>query len=238
MKKHIPNLLTCGNLFCGCLGIIFVLQDQNLLLASIMIFAAALFDFLDGFAARLLRVTSAIGKDLDSLADCVTFGLLPGFIILSIMENDFLIQKSEENLLFTHAIFLSALLIPVFSVLRLAKFNNDTRQTNSFIGLTTTANGILIGSFPIILIQFPSSSLIFYNIYFQLGFIALMCFLMVSEIPLFSFKIKSFSFAPNKIVYIFLLLSIILLIFLQSLAIPILIAVYILISIFKNMKII
>jgi CDP-diacylglycerol---serine O-phosphatidyltransferase len=256
MKKHIPNFLTCCNLFCGCVGIILILQPNGVpvwdiisfglkrdstddfkfptpLAGFITIFGLALFfDFSDGFAARLLNVTSNVGKDLDSLADTVTFGALPGIIIYKL-----LLVASFENLqsiFFVHLTPYFALLIPVFSAIRLAKFNNDFRQKDSFIGVPTPANATLIASFYVFSLSNSFFTQIVHNLYFLLGFVALSCFLLVSEIPMLALKFKDFTWKNNKFTYIFLALSLILLVFLQFLAVPCIFVSYIILSLIKN----
>ena len=227
MKKHIPNFLTCGNLFCGCVGIVSVFQN-DLVFAAYMIGLAALLDFADGFVARIMNAYSLIGKELDSLADCVTFGVLPSMILYK------LLQKSLMGDGFAIEIFVVlpylAFFIAVFSALRLAKFNNDTRQSESFIGVPTPANALLVGSLPLILWQYPAWSQYIQNPYVLIVYILAMSYLLVSELPLFALKFKDFSFANNRIRYIFLLVSLGLLVWLQFAAVPPIILLYILLS--------
>lgn len=230
MKKHIPNLLTCGNLFCGCMGIVATFQD-NLILAAYLTGIAGVLDFFDGFVARWLKAYSSIGKELDSLADCVTFGVLPGMILFH------LIVKSMNSAVITDVyswLPFVAFIISIFSALRLAKFNVDTRQATSFIGVPTPANAFLISSFPLILWQYPPADAIILNIYFLIGLTLLMSYLLVAEIPLFALKFTTYSFSNNRPKYIFLFLSLILLFTLQFIAIPFIIALYILISVFNQ----
>ena len=144
VSKHVPNAITCANLFSGCIGIVFAFQE-NLIFAAYALFLAAIFDFFDGFASRVLQSFSGIGKDLDSLADMVSFGVLPAAIMYELFLQTHQIPKVSSWLNFI------AFLIAVFSMLRLAKFNNDTRQAENFIGLPTPANAILIASLPFIL---------------------------------------------------------------------------------------
>ena len=175
IKKHVPNFITCLNLFSGALAVYFAFQ-ANYELVLILVLLAAVFDFLDGFAARLLKAYSPMGKELDSLADVISFGLAPGAVAFSML------QASELPQWLAFAGFI----IPVFSALRLAKFNIDERQSSSFIGMPTPANAIFwIGlgySYHENLAQQP---------YFVLGFIALMSLLLVSELPMFSLKFKN-----------------------------------------------
>src|SRR5476651_291942 len=149
VKKHLPNAITCANLFSGCVGIVFAFSG-NPVFAAYCIFLAAIFDFFDGFASRVLQSFSGIGKDLDSLADMVSFGFLPAAIMYQLFLQAPQIEGVSQYLNFI------AFLIPVFSALRLAKFNTDERQTEIFIGLPTPANAILIASLPFILDQHPN----------------------------------------------------------------------------------
>jgi CDP-diacylglycerol--serine O-phosphatidyltransferase len=261
IKKHIPNAITCGNLLCGCLGIM-VTSWYKFELAFFFVMLAAILDFFDGFLARLLKVSSPIGKDLDSLADMVTFGVLPGFImfrLISITLLDFDIDLAKDiyssfrigepaiavfekmgiNLFHLYIPFI-AFIIPIFSAIRLAKFNNDPRQTESFIGLPTPANTILISSLALVLandyfwpIDFDSKKVIF-NTYFLIGLTFLMSYLLIAELPLFALKFKNFGWADNKIRYVFLIISLILLIVFQFIAIPFIIFLYISMSVINN----
>src|SRR5688572_25544027 len=135
MIRHLPNFLTCCNLLCGCFGIVFLLEDRAVP-AAYFVWVAGVFDFFDGFAARLLKVSSPIGRELDSLADMVTFGLLPGLIMYK------LIGAHSDSDVFPYIGFMMA----AFSALRLAIFNIDTRQSDSFIGLNTPANTFFISA--------------------------------------------------------------------------------------------
>src|ERR1700709_2216311 len=144
VSKHVPNAITCANLFSGCVGIVFAFQ-QNLIVAAYALFLAAIFDFFDGLASRVLQSFSGIGKDLDSLADMVSFGVLPSVILYELF-----LQAPQIPHVSSYLNFI-AFLLPVFSALRLAKFNTDTRQAENFIGLPTPANAILIASFPVII---------------------------------------------------------------------------------------
>lgn len=230
MKKHIPNGVTCLNLFSGCLGIVYAFQGE-LKLASYAILAAAIFDFLDGMLARLLKAYSDIGKQLDSLADVVSFGVLPSVLIYQLF-----LQSPQEGLLSTWINY-SAFLIAVFSALRLAKFNIDVRQSENFIGLPTPANALLISSFPFIIDQ---DSLAYYilNPYFLLLFSIIMGILLVSEIPLISLKFKNIELKQNILRYILVFSSLVLLVLFKFAAVPLIIIVYFLISFiqFRSVK--
>jgi CDP-diacylglycerol--serine O-phosphatidyltransferase len=220
----VPNLMTCGNLLCGCLGIVFSFRG-DLLLAGALIFLAAVLDFFDGFAARLLNQASPIGKELDSLADMVTFGVLPSMIIFQYLErtND---SIEIEGMLVSFIAFLLA----VFSALRLAKFNIDTRQADSFIGVPTPANAILVASLPFILRTYPESQALIINPTVLIGYTFIMSFFMVMEVPLLAFKFKNFGWKENQIKYIFFGLSVVLLILLKFAAVPLIVGIYILLS--------
>jgi CDP-diacylglycerol--serine O-phosphatidyltransferase len=262
IKKHIPNAITCGNLLCGCLGIL-VTSWYRFDYAFFFILLAAFLDFFDGFFARILKVTSPIGKDLDSLADVVTFGVLPGFIMfrlisLSILKLDIhfaqeiystfnvgelTLDRLQEMGIskFSYLLLpLFAFLIPIFSAIRLAKFNNDTRQSHSFIGLPTPANGVFIASFAYIMITYFNEGTntellkILANPYFLIGLTILMSYLLIAEIPLFALKFKNFGWNDNKIRFVFLIISILLLIVFHFIAIPFIIFLYITLSAINN----
>lgn len=227
MKRHIPNAITCTHLFSGCVGIVFAFHG-NLNFAAYAVFTAAFFDFLDGMAARLLKVHSEIGKQLDSLADVVSFGVLPSVIIYHLF---YLPDTSSNNTIWW---FYSAFFIAVFSALRLAKFNVDMRQTNSFIGLPTPASAMLSASFPLILNQDNASFTgIILNPYFLIAYIVLNCWLLVAELPLLSLKFKNLGFNENIYRYVLLIFSVVCLVIFKFAAIPVIIFFYILLSIIQ-----
>lgn len=226
VKKHVPNAITCANLFSGCVGIVFAFQE-NLVFAGYAIFLAAIFDFFDGFASRVLQSFSGIGKDLDSLADMVSFGFLPGAIMFELLEQGPQIPSVSPWLNYV------AFLLPVFSALRLAKFNIDTRQAESFIGLPTPANAILIASFPLILEQHQFLAPYVLNPYGLTVFIIVMCALLVAELPLMSLKFKNRDFNKNFYRYILLLFSAILILFFKFAAVPVVIVMYITLSLIQ-----
>ncbi len=226
IKKHIPNFITCLNLLSGCIGITEAFKG-NLVNAALLIIVGAIFDFFDGFVARLVKASSPIGKDLDSLADVITFGLLPGIILFNLLS-------INENLPF--GINYIPLIVPVFSALRLAKFNNDPRQTGSFIGVPTPANALLIGSLPLIT-EFNTElnlNAIIFNPYFVISLSVIMSLLLVSEIPLFALKFKTFNWKENQIIYIFLLISLILLLLIKVAALPLIVILYVILSVINN----
>jgi CDP-diacylglycerol--serine O-phosphatidyltransferase len=232
MKKHIPNFITCLNLFCGCIGIGLAFKG-DLVIASYMIGFSAVFDFFDGMAARALHVKSEIGKELDSLADVVSFGVLPGIIMYCLLNIAF--ESAEGWISFVPFV---AFIIPVFSALRLAKFNIDTRQTESFIGLPTPANAIFIGSIPLIIYnqneQIAFINTLFGNPGFLIILVFILSYLLVSPIPLFSLKFKDLTWVKNSFQYLLLILSVILFIFLNVASIPIIIVLYIVLSLISN----
>lgn len=239
-KKNIPNTITCGNLFCGCLAVVCAFNG-NLVWSAYLVGIAGILDFLDGFIARLLHVHSEIGKQLDSLADMVTFGLVPGVVMFTFLSNAAAIylRTSDQNIIVLSYLPLFAFLITIFSAIRLAKFNIDIRQTNSFIGVPTPANALLICSLPLINSFQPhvgnfSLIPILENVWFLLVLTILMSYLLVAELPLFALKFKNFGWADNKIRYSFLIASIIMLLLFQFIAIPFIIFLYVILSVINN----
>jgi CDP-diacylglycerol---serine O-phosphatidyltransferase len=233
IKKHIPNFITCLNLLCGCMGITAAFSGNNEL-AAIFIGFAALFDFLDGMAARLLHVKSDIGKDLDSLADVISFGLLPATIVFQLMKASTNLPGNTNSL--NNPYLYIAFLVPVFSALRLAKFNHDTRQTDSFIGLPTPASALFLGSFPLIISQIKGTGHLQFllpwmeNYYLLAMATIIISGLLVSEIPLFSLKVKNLAWKDNRAQYILLLFSLGSLLLIGYAALPLTILIYILLS--------
>lgn len=242
MKKHIPNALTIGNLLCGCIAIIQVFNGE-LVFASIFVGAALIFDFLDGFSARLLKVSSPIGKELDSLADLVTFGVVPTFIMYQLMigvlpaldqttENGMIVIV-DRNLLNTPILW-STLFIAALSALRLAKFNVDTRQSDSFIGLPTPACASVIASIP--LIQLNDDYGIFEVIYNPIALAVIsvvLALMLVIPLPLLALKFKSFAWKTNVSRYLLILASIIAIIVFKYTAVPLIVLLYIFVSVFS-----
>jgi CDP-diacylglycerol--serine O-phosphatidyltransferase len=237
VKKHIPNALTSFNLFFGCLSIISSVEG-DLKQAAWYIAFAAILDFFDGFIARLLHAHSEIGKQLDSLADVVSFGVAPGMIFYGI---------SQEYLLFGNGfpqyvpliIILSYVpfLIPVFSAIRLAKFNIDTRQSDSFIGVPTPANALFICSIPFVLESGPAfASAVYESSYFLLLFPFISAYILVAELPLFALKFKNFSFAANRLRYLFLLGALLLLVIFNYFGLGLSILLYVLLSLLVHLK--
>ncbi len=216
MIRHIPNVLTSCNLLCGCLGIVFVLEGRPVP-AAYVVWIAGAFDFFDGFAARILKISSPIGKELDSLADMVSFGLLPSVVMYKMLAA----TNAPEYVPYL------AFSIAVFSALRLAIFNLDVRQTDSFRGLPTPANALLITALPLL----TGSVAILLQEYWLLCLITLFSsYLLVSGIELFALKFKNFSWQDNKIRFTFVVLAVLLLALLQLTAIPVIVLFYIALS--------
>ena len=233
MKKHIPNILTLCNLLCGVFAVVVATsQFASLEWTVALIFCGAVFDFCDGFSARLLKVSSPIGKELDSLADLVTFGFAPAAITSGIIQHILFAGTLVENEpleWYYYALVFFPYIIVAFSALRLAKFNIDERQTCSFIGLPTPANAIFFASFAFM----PNLDYIPVIIIDVLVLVFSM--LLVSEIPMFSLKFKNYSWNDNKIRYGFLILAVVLLAILQLRALTYIILCYILLSVIENL---
>lgn len=238
LKQHIPNFITSLNLLCGCLAIVSVLNNEPLT-AAFLVIAAAIFDFFDGFAARILSVSSPIGAELDSLADMVTFGVVPGLMLLHYLIENLGLENVNVSSFLESPILFIPLLVPVFSALRLAKFNVDTRQTDSFRGLPTPASALWVISIPLIIQYMPfhiwwEPENVIVEKWFILASAIGLSILMVSDIPLLALKFKSFGWKGNGIRYVFLIISTVLLIILQPLAIPIILSLYLLLSVINN----
>lgn len=224
IKAQIPNTLTLLNLLFGVVGIIWVLEGQILSGAYFVLIAAG-FDFLDGFVARMLKVQSDMGKELDSLADVVSFGVLPGIILFMMAKN----SASQESYL----PYLT-LIVPMLSAYRLAKFNLDTRQSERFIGLPTPANALFLSTLPYLANQWPQLGEWLSQSFALIALAWVFAVLLVSEIPLIALKFKSFAFAKNKFRYALILLSLFLFAFLQLAGIPLVILAYIGLSVIEN----
>ncbi len=232
IKQHIPNTITCCNLLCGCLAIVKAF-DGDLVMSAYLVGLAAIFDFFDGFAARLLRVVSPIGKDLDSLADMVTFGVVPGVMMYKLLGMGIENYNLGNNQI-PLSVSLMAFMITIFSAVRLAIFNNDTRQTSSFIGVPTPAVAIFICSIPLILQNDSYNQFIIHPFFLGLTTI-IFSFLLVSELPLFALKFKSFGWKGNRTKFIFLGISVLLLILIKFMGIPIIIILYIIMSLITHL---
>mgnify|MGYP003289795763 CR=1 FL=1 len=230
MKKHIPNIITCFNLLMGCAALISAFRGE-LKFAFWFIVAGAVFDFLDGLFARLLNQYSPVGKELDSLADDITFGFAPAAIVFSLFKEvhyPAFMQPVSDIFPYT------AFIIAVFSALRLGKFNIDTRQTTSFIGLPTPANALFWGSLVVGGYNFLISNS--FNAIYLFCLVILMSYLLVAEIPMFSLKFKNLTWKDNQISYIFIIVCIPLLIFLGISGFSAIILWYILLSLVTKKK--
>ena len=227
--KHIPNTITCCNLLSGCVSILLLCQN-HVLGASLMIFIAAVFDFFDGFAARLLNAKSPIGGELDSLSDVVSFGVAPSFIIAMLLSKTGITWMVANVNVFPMLAFILA----AFAAVRLAKFNIDTRQSSSFIGLPVPAVGLFIASLPLMLAHISTDSALYnfvVNPYFLLAAVAIFSWLMISEVPFFSFKIKNLKFKENILRYFVVIFAIVAVIILKLVALPFVFLFYILLSV-------
>ena len=234
MKRHIPNIITLMNLFCGCVAVMYAALNQ-LELAALFVFFGIFFDFFDGLAARLLNVKSDLGVQLDSLADMVTSGVVPGIVMFQLLgmsvngggNIDFLSTGLQ-----TSPLPFLGFLITLASCYRLARFNIDEDQVDSFIGLPTPANTLLILSLPLILLYQNNDILnsIILNPWFLIGLTLLSVYLLNAKLKLFALKFKNWSFKDNSQRYIFLIVSLVFLVTLQFLAIPAIILLYVLSS--------
>jgi len=225
MKKHIPNFITLLNLFSGCIALVFAMQG-DFLNAFIFVSLGIFFDFFDGFFARILKVQSLLGVQLDSLADMVTSGLVPGFVMFKMLSE----YSANEFLPYF------GFIITLGSCMRLAKFNIDTRQTDSFIGLPTPANALFILSLPLVIqhTEFAFVIQALTNVWVLLGISVLSTYILNAELPLFSLKIKNFSFVKYKLQIFFLVLSLVLLVVFKFLGVPLIILSYVLLSVFSK----
>ncbi|GAB7256592.1 CDP-alcohol phosphatidyltransferase family protein [Polaribacter sp. OB-PA-B3] len=238
MKKHIPNLLTLGNLFCGTIATILAVNN-NFVYAGLFVVLGIFFDFFDGFAARLLNVSGELGKQLDSLADMVTSGVVPGIIMFKLIGD-----KQIGSVIFIDEFNLPTILPFIGLILtlgacyRLAKFNIDTRQSESFIGLPTPAMSLFVISLPLIL-EYSNIELVnnlIRNNYFLITITLILTYLMNAELPLFSLKFKNYAVKNNIIKYLFLMISLFMIISLQYLSIPLIITIYVILSLISNSK--
>ncbi|CAN1574809.1 PssA Phosphatidylserine synthase [Flavobacteriaceae bacterium] len=233
IKKHIPNTITLLNLFCGCIAVVFVSKDQ-FEMAFFFVCLGIFLDFFDGFFARLFKVSGPLGLQLDSLADMVTSGVVPGYVMFKMMQSSS-VAMSEGYLQFFPFL---GFIITLGSCMRLAKFNIDTRQTDSFIGLPTPANALFILSLPLVKEYYAADSLFVLEIltekWFLLSVALFSAYILNAEIPLFSLKIKKFNFKDNALQIIFLIISVLMLVFLQYLGVTLVIVFYVLLSVLNN----
>jgi CDP-diacylglycerol--serine O-phosphatidyltransferase len=229
IKKHIPNIITLLNLFCGCIALVFV-SELNFIMAFCFVCLGIFLDFFDGFFARLFQVSSPLGLQLDSLADMITSGVVPGFVMFHLLDQS---QNPTASFIFLPYL---GFIITLGSCYRLANFNIDTRQTDSFIGLPTPANTLFIISLPLV-IKYSNSLMVLEivsNSWFLLGITIFSAYILNAEIPLFSLKIKDFTFQKNAVQIIFLTFSVLLLFFFQYMGIPLIIISYVLLSVVNN----
>jgi len=232
IKKHIPNLLTLGNLLCGTLATIAAVNSDYLTAASLVVLGIV-FDFFDGFAARLLKVSGELGKQLDSLADMVTSGVVPGIIMFQLFTENAV--GSFESLTFFPYM---GLILTLAACYRLANFNIDTRQSDSFIGLPTPAMSLFVIALPLIPLYSDNQFFIglVQNNYFLIGVTLVLSYLMNAEIPLFSLKFKTFGLKENLLKYVFLIASIIMILTLEVISIPLVIILYVVLSVGSNLR--
>ena len=240
IKRSIPNIFTLLNLLSGTIAVIFAVQGQ-LVIAAYLVFLGIFFDFFDGFFARLLNVQGELGKQLDSLADVVTSGVVPGIVLFQLLKSKNAIEIFNTEIVSwqtTEVEFLPfiGLAVTLAAAYRLAKFNIDERQTSSFIGLPTPAAALVVLSLPLILeySAFETASVIIQNKWFLILLTAILCYLMNAEIPLFSLKFKNYTWKDNKVKFIFIILTAILLVIFQFIAIPMIILLYVFISLLTN----
>jgi len=240
LKQYVPNTLTTLNLISGLVSLTLILHN-NFTMAAVFIFIAAIFDFLDGMTARLLKAYSELGKQLDSLADMVSFGVVPGILVFQIL---FINCAGSGNILERlHITPYFALLIPVCSAMRLAKFNIDLRQENNFIGLPTPANALFFASIPLIegmqpgfltLIRLDFLAEFLYNTRVLTILTVFFSYLLISDFRIFSMKFKSINWKGNQVRYLFLIISLILIVLFSLSAIPLIIFTYLLLSLFMQ----
>lgn len=230
MRRHIPNTITCCNLLSGCVAATYAFEGVYTI-AFVCIILGAVFDFFDGLTARALKVSSPIGKELDSLADVVTFGLAPASMVFNWLRE---CADAHLRMLPAFVVPFLAFLLVAFSALRLAKFNVDERQTSSFIGLPTPANALFWGALVLgshdKIVSSPFGWMLI------VALVLLFSWLLVAEIPMFSLKFKSLAWAPNRIAYIFLLVSLVLLIFLGLNGLSAVIGWYIVLSVLTQKR--
>lgn len=223
LRSQLPNLLTLANLLSGVLGIIWVLDGQ-LLHGAYFVLISAGFDFFDGFAARLLKVQSSLGKELDSLADVVSFGVLPGILLYALTKSH---TDSAWLPYFT-------LIVPLLSAYRLAKFNLDTRQTDRFIGLPTPANALFLSTLPHLVLLWPSLAAWMYAPAALIAIAWGCSLLLVAELPLIALKFKNFTFSENKFRYVLLFLGASFFAAFQLAGFPLVILAYLLLSLLEQ----
>ena len=242
IKKYIPNIATLGNLFCGTMAAVFAAEGA-FKLTAILVILGVIFDFFDGFLARILNVSGELGKQLDSLADMVTSGVVPGVVMFSMFNNSTPIFNMENTdsmvwiSLNIKWIQLFGFLLTLSAAYRLAKFNIDTKQTSSFIGLPTPAMSLFVVSLPLIADTTRENAIkeMIHNPLFLLSITLFLSYLMNSNLKLLSLKFKNYSVKEHLFEYLLILTSIVLILTLDILAIPLIISVYIVLSIVQNL---
>ena len=252
MKKHISNIFTLLNLFFGCIAIVFALQNgidiiyskegeqfiklrENICLASLFIAIAAVVDFLDGFVARALNICSEMGKQLDSLADLVSFGVAPGILLYQFLRMGFI--KDSDGIEASILYLIPAFIFTCAGAYRLARFNLDTSQAFGFKGVPIPAAGLVVASLP--LIYWYGSSDFIYNLilnkWFLYVLIILLSCLMVSKLPIMAMKFKDYGLKNNMPKVILVVIAILSAFLLKWLAVPIIFIAYIILSlVLKN----
>lgn len=238
IKKQIPNIITLLNLFCGCIALVFAFQLE-FELAFYFVCLGIFFDFFDGFFARMFKVQSELGLQLDSLADMITSGVVPGVVMFQLLLKSFGSEKVIDVTSWDNTVMILPFLgfiVTLGACFRLANFNIDTRQTDSFIGLPTPANALFVLSLPLVLIhtniEFITNAL--QNQWVLLAITGLSAFIMNAEIPLFSLKVKDFSFQKNALQIFFLASSVLFVLLFKYLGIPLIILFYVLLSVVNN----
>lgn len=231
IKAHIPNTITLLNLFCGCVAVVMAWHSK-FELAFLFVALGIFLDFFDGFFARRWQVAGPLGLQLDSLADMVTSGVVPGLIMFRMMTDTSTSPELEYTQLFPYLGFL----ITLGSCYRLANFNIDTRQSDSFIGLPTPANALFILSLPLVLATTDSLIMLelLTNRWVLLAITLFSAYILNAELPLFSLKIKKAGFAENRLRYLFLLASVILIACFRYLGLPLVIILYVALSVLNN----
>ena len=230
IKRHIPNIITLINLFCGCIALVFAMK-ANFEMAFYFVCLGIFLDFFDGFFARLFNVSSPLGLQLDSLADMVTSGVVPGFVMFQMLSNS--VNSNPSLVYFPYLGFI----ISLGSCYRLANFNIDTRQTDSFIGLPTPANALFILSLPLI-VKYSDSLIaleLLTNNWFLLVITLLSAYILNAEIPLFALKIKKFNFKDNALQIVFVMISLVLLVLFQFSGVALVIVFYVFLSVIMNL---
>ena len=229
IKKHIPNTITCFNLLSGCMSILFIASGMPVK-AALMILVAGLFDFLDGFAARALNEHSPIGRDLDSLSDVVSFGVAPGLIMSYMMNNA--LDMPQLRIYDVDLMTCLGFMLPVFAAIRLARFNIDPSQNSVFRGLPAPAMAIFVASLPLALVKVGHLTDGALGYWACLGITILLSFMMISNLRFFSFKMKTLAWKGNQVRWIFIAIAVVGILVFKLLALPFIMIIYILMSIF------